>query len=112
VWLGTPQVGSRQPRAGRGGSGILRGKMRRNAAALASHSLAMVRAFALVSVPKPAALASTRVSPSWEEFSMMKRFLVASAALVLSTALGQAQEVKIGLVAPFTGIGAELGQQI
>ena len=25
---------------------------------------------------------------------------------------GQAQEVKVGLVAPFTGIGAELGQQI
>ncbi len=43
---------------------------------------------------------------------MMKRVLVASAALALSAALAQAQEVKIGLVAPFTGIGAELGQQI
>jgi len=43
---------------------------------------------------------------------MIKRVLIASAALVISAALAQAQEVKIGLVAPFTGIGAELGQQI
>jgi branched-chain amino acid transport system substrate-binding protein len=43
---------------------------------------------------------------------MMKRILAASAALALSAALAHAQEVKIGLVAPFTGIGAELGQQI
>jgi branched-chain amino acid transport system substrate-binding protein len=48
--------------------------------------------------------------------SMMKRILAASAALALSaggvTTSAQAQEVKVGLVAPFTGIGAELGQQI
>jgi branched-chain amino acid transport system substrate-binding protein len=44
--------------------------------------------------------------------SMMKRILAASAALAMSAALAQAQEVKVGLVAPFTGIGAELGQQI
>lgn len=43
---------------------------------------------------------------------MIKRVVMASAALVLSAALAHAQEVKIGLVAPFTGIGAELGQQI
>jgi branched-chain amino acid transport system substrate-binding protein len=43
---------------------------------------------------------------------MIKRVLMASAALALSAALAQAQEVKVGLVAPFTGIGAELGQQI
>ena len=43
---------------------------------------------------------------------MIKRVLTASAVLALSAALAQAQEVKIGLVAPFTGIGAELGQQI
>jgi len=43
---------------------------------------------------------------------MIKRVLMASAVLALSAALAQAQEVKIGLVAPFTGIGAELGQQI
>ena len=43
---------------------------------------------------------------------MMKRVLAASAALAMSAALANAQEVKIGLVAPFTGIGAELGQQI
>ena len=42
----------------------------------------------------------------------MKRVLAASAALAMSAALANAQEVKIGLVAPFTGIGAELGQQI
>ncbi|MEA2980892.1 MAG: hypothetical protein QOF09_2715, partial [Alphaproteobacteria bacterium] len=39
---------------------------------------------------------------------MMKRVLMASAALALSVALAPAQEVKVGLVAPFTGIGAEL----
>jgi len=33
---------------------------------------------------------------------MIKRVLAASAALVLSAALANAQEVKIGLVAPFT----------
>ncbi len=43
---------------------------------------------------------------------MMKRVLAASAALAMSAALANAQEVKVGLVAPFTGIGAELGQQI
>jgi branched-chain amino acid transport system substrate-binding protein len=43
---------------------------------------------------------------------MIKRVLAASAALVMSVALAHAQEIKIGLVAPFTGIGAELGQQI
>jgi branched-chain amino acid transport system substrate-binding protein len=43
---------------------------------------------------------------------MIKRVLAASAALAMSVALAHAQEVKIGLVAPFTGIGAELGQQI
>ena len=43
---------------------------------------------------------------------MMKRVLMASAALALSAALAQAQEVKLGLIAPYTGVGAELGQQI
>ena len=43
---------------------------------------------------------------------MFRRTIAAAAALVISTALAGAQEVKIGLVAPFTGIGAELGQQI
>src|SRR5215467_4747462 len=51
-------------------------------------------------------------APSLGGSSMMKRVLAASAALVMSAALAHAQEVKIGLVAPFTGIGAELGQQI
>ena len=43
---------------------------------------------------------------------MMKRMLAAAAAVAMSAATTQAQEVKVGLVAPFTGIGAELGQQI
>ena len=43
---------------------------------------------------------------------MIKRVLAASAAVVLSVCAASAQEVKVGLVAPFTGIGAELGQQI
>ena len=30
----------------------------------------------------------------------------------MSAALAQAQEVKIGVVAPYTGVGAEFGQQI
>ena len=43
---------------------------------------------------------------------MIKRVLAASAALALSAALAQAQEVKVGLVAPYTGIGAEFAQPI
>ena len=42
----------------------------------------------------------------------MKRILAISAALALSTALAQAQEVKVGVVLPYTGIGAEFAQQI
>jgi branched-chain amino acid transport system substrate-binding protein len=42
---------------------------------------------------------------------MIKRILAASAAVAMSACFAQAQEVKIGLVAPFTGIGAEFGQQ-
>ena len=43
---------------------------------------------------------------------MFKRVLAASAALAVSACIAQAQEVKVGVVLPFTGIGAELGQQI
>ena len=43
---------------------------------------------------------------------MIKRVLMASAVLAMSAALAHAQEVKIGLVAPFTGIGAELGHGV
>src|ERR1700712_4782395 len=43
---------------------------------------------------------------------MLKRMLAASAALAVSACVAQAQEVKVGIVAPFTGVGAELGQQI
>ena len=43
---------------------------------------------------------------------MIKRILTATAALVISTAIGQAQEVKVGVNLPYTGIGAELAQQV
>jgi branched-chain amino acid transport system substrate-binding protein len=46
-----------------------------------------------------------------EEFRMIKRIVAASAAIALSTCLAQAQEVKVGVVLPYTGIGAELAQQ-
>jgi branched-chain amino acid transport system substrate-binding protein len=44
--------------------------------------------------------------------SMIKRFVAASAALALSAALAQAQEVKVGVALPYTGIGAEFAQLI
>ena len=43
---------------------------------------------------------------------MVKRILAISTAFVLSTCLAQAQEVKVGIVLPYTGIGAEFGQQV
>jgi branched-chain amino acid transport system substrate-binding protein len=43
---------------------------------------------------------------------MMKRILAATAALALSASVSQAQEVKVGVVLPYTGIGAELAQLI
>jgi branched-chain amino acid transport system substrate-binding protein len=43
---------------------------------------------------------------------MIKRILAAAAVVAISVCWAQAQEVKVGLVAPFTGVGAELGQQI
>src|ERR1043166_390393 len=42
---------------------------------------------------------------------MIKRMLLAS-AFALTAAGAQAQEVKVGLVVPYTGVGAELGQAI
>src|SRR4051794_17802049 len=85
--------------------------MRRNAAISAAHSLAAPGAFNLVSA-RTGRTRGTAVSITFGRIPMFKRVLMASAALALTTALSQAQEVKIGLVAPFTGIGAELGQQI
>jgi branched-chain amino acid transport system substrate-binding protein len=41
---------------------------------------------------------------------MIKRFLAASAALAVSAFTANAQEVKVGVVLPFTGIGAEFAQ--
>ena len=43
---------------------------------------------------------------------MIKRILAVSAALAISTALGQAQEVKVGVNLPYTGIGAEFAQLV
>jgi branched-chain amino acid transport system substrate-binding protein len=43
---------------------------------------------------------------------MIKRFVAAAAALALSGCLAQAQEVKVGVVLPYTGIGAELAKQM
>jgi branched-chain amino acid transport system substrate-binding protein len=43
---------------------------------------------------------------------MMKRILVGAAALALVAGVAQAQEVKVGVVLPYTGIGAELAQQV
>jgi branched-chain amino acid transport system substrate-binding protein len=43
---------------------------------------------------------------------MIKRLFAASAALALSAALAQAQEVRVGVALPYTGIGAEFAQLI
>src|SRR5256885_5004561 len=43
---------------------------------------------------------------------MMKRFLAASAALAISASLASAQEVKVGVNLPYTGIGAEFAQLV
>ncbi|MCW5772704.1 MAG: ABC transporter substrate-binding protein [Rhodospirillaceae bacterium] len=43
---------------------------------------------------------------------MKARILAACAALALASAPARAQEVKVGVVLPFTGIGAEFGQQV
>ena len=43
---------------------------------------------------------------------MSKRMIAAFAALALTTGGAVAQEVKVGVVLPYTGIGAELAQQI
>jgi branched-chain amino acid transport system substrate-binding protein len=42
----------------------------------------------------------------------MKRVLAASAALAISTALASAQEVRVGVNLPYTGIGAEFAQLV
>ncbi|MBI3433577.1 MAG: ABC transporter substrate-binding protein [Proteobacteria bacterium] len=42
---------------------------------------------------------------------MFKKFVLAS-AVVAATGMAQAQEVKVGVVLPYTGIGAEFAQQI
>ena len=41
---------------------------------------------------------------------MLKRGLL-SAAIAVSAGAAQAQEIKVGVMLPFTGVGAEFGQQ-
>lgn len=43
---------------------------------------------------------------------MMKRAVLAGLSLALAAGVAQAQEVKVGLVLPYTGVGAELAQPI
>jgi branched-chain amino acid transport system substrate-binding protein len=43
---------------------------------------------------------------------MIKRLLAASAALAVSASVAYAQEVKVGVVLTYTGIGAEFAQQV
>ncbi|RKE67605.1 ABC transporter substrate-binding protein [Pseudorhodoplanes sinuspersici] len=43
---------------------------------------------------------------------MIKRMIVAGLALGLAAGAAQAQDVKVGLVLPYTGVGAELAQPI
>jgi branched-chain amino acid transport system substrate-binding protein len=43
---------------------------------------------------------------------MIKRILAASAAVAISVACAQAQEVKVGVNLPYTGIGAEFAQLV
>src|SRR5947199_2835886 len=42
----------------------------------------------------------------------MQRLIVATAALAIVGSLAQAQEVKVGVNLPYTGIGAEIAQQM
>jgi branched-chain amino acid transport system substrate-binding protein len=43
---------------------------------------------------------------------MFKRSILSAAVLAAATGLASAQEVKVGVVLPYTGIGAEFGQQV
>jgi branched-chain amino acid transport system substrate-binding protein len=47
-----------------------------------------------------------------QRIKTITRLVAALTATALSTCSAQAQEVKVGVVLPFTGIGAEFGQQI
>ena len=43
---------------------------------------------------------------------MSKRMIAAIAALAVSAGAASAQQVKVGLILPYTGVGAELAQQM
>ena len=96
----------------RTGGAIFRGKMRRNAAPDRVPLACDGAGFRPSIRPERPRSGGAGSHHSLGGSSMIKRVLAASAALAMSAALAHAQEVKIGLVAPFTGIGAELGQQI
>ena len=42
---------------------------------------------------------------------MSKRMIAAFAALAVSAGAASAQQVKLGLILPYTGVGAELGSK-
>src|SRR5262249_60535308 len=50
--------------------------------------------------------------PSREERSMVKRIFAVAAMLAMTTGWAEAQEVKVGVALPYTGIGAEFAQLV
>src|SRR5262245_61126000 len=53
-----------------------------------------------------------RPEPSRGDTLMTKPFLAVIATLLLTASGAQAQEVKVGVNLPYTGIGAEFAQQV
>ena len=75
--------------------------------------LAPFPAFALLSKrPLIRASANNTSGNSGRSSVMSKRLIAAFAALAVTAGGAVAQEVKVGVVLPYTGIGAELAQQI
>jgi branched-chain amino acid transport system substrate-binding protein len=80
-------------------------------------SLAPFPAFALLSRIARRPLKSTEISGNLGGFLMSKRIIAAVAATAVAAAMAMtqavsAQEVKVGVILPYTGVGAELAQQI
>src|SRR5262245_40125669 len=71
-------------------------------------SLAPCRAFILVFAVSPDRSNLT----SREDQSMLKWITAVAAVLVVTTASAHAQEVKVGVNLPYTGIGAEFAQLV
>jgi branched-chain amino acid transport system substrate-binding protein len=80
-------------------------------------SLAPFPAFALLSRIARRPLKSMEISGNLGGFLMSKRMITAVAATAVAAGLAMtqaasAQEVKVGVILPYTGVGAELAQQI